>query len=261
MGYTNKELLEIYNGSNKFKELESIGDTLNNLCKIMEFDPYTLDDLIETLLYFKDLNILDKVNNETLSLLKQLTFGNKKEIFKDDNTIFLNKYLRYLLLPFNYNHCDKEYNLGNFLGEFDVFINLIKDNCNKEDYINLYKYNKDLYEIVGRFYKIRNELEEMNLFIYSGLKEKVLLNSVISHLSTLLYLSIDNFDYNYDLLNETFNDILNNIFEFLMICDENKIFQNMISPYEDEIIREYNFCLELLKNKYKEIVEVKRRKL
>ncbi len=259
MDFSGEELLEIYNGNNKFKELEPINDTLKDLFKIVDFDEYIVNDLIETALYFKKLNILNKINNETISLLRQIVFGNKDEIFKNDNSMFLSKYLKYLLLPFNYNYCDKEYNLEYFLGEFDVFINLIIDNCNMEDYINLCKYNNELYEIIGRFYKIKNDLFETNLFIYSSIKEKMILNGMLSHLTTLLYLSINDFDYNYDLLNETFNDILNNIFDLFIVCDDNKLFQDIIPSDENEIIREYEFCLNLLKHKHEN--KIKRRNL
>lgn len=237
----------------------NIQEKLDLILNIMDYDEIDIIDIKDTLEYFNNLNILDKVNNESLNLIKQITFGNKCDCFTDSYTILVNKYLRYLLLPFNYNKCDKDYNLKNYLSEFDIFINLIKDNCNMSDYILISKYNKELYEIVIRFKKISQEIEHMNIFIYAGLKEKMVLNGMISHISTLLYLFIDKFDYNYDLLNAISNDILNNFINLLIICDENKIFQNLAPTDENEILREYDYCYKIMMDKYNPPIKIKRR--
>ena len=263
MEYNELELKEIYNNAlskkNTFKELRDIQKELELICPIIEFDSFVLQDIINTLFDFKKLNILDNVNKESIDLLRQIIYGNKQDTFDNDNNIYFNKYLRNLLLPFDKNKCDKDYNLKDFLSEFDIFINLIRDNCNIEDYQVLYQYNQDLYEIISRFYTIMQDLEETNMFLYGNLKDRMLLNGIVSHLATLLYLSLDQYDYQYDLLGDTFEEIRNVIIDFMMICDEIKIFQDVMPIDDKEILREYEYALSLLKNNYKE--KNKRRKL
>ena len=254
MDYSALELRNIYDDSiNKklsINDLNDIKKALELICPIVEFDEFVLQEIIDTLKEFKDFNIIENINSETINLLRQIVFGNKEDIFDNDNNIYLNKYLRNLILPFDKNTCTKEYDMIYFLAEFDNFINLIRDNCNIEDYIIIYKYNKELYEIVGRFYKLMNDLEKMNIFIYGGLKEKLSLKGIISHLGTLLYLSLDKFDYQYDLLNDTFNDIINNIFDYFIVCDDIKIFQGLMPIDNNETLREYTYAIDLLKKNY-----------
>ena len=94
------------NNTNDYKDIEN---RLNLIKNIMDYDEIDIMDITDTLKYMKNLNILNKVNNESLSLIKQITFGNKNECFTDSYTILVNKYIRYLLLPFNYNKCDNTF--------------------------------------------------------------------------------------------------------------------------------------------------------
>ena len=263
MEYSALELKTIYNDSlNKkllIEELNDIKYALELICPIIEYDEFVLQDIIDTLKEFKEFNIIENVNNETINLLRQIVYGNKKDIFDNDNNIYFNKYLRNLILPYDKNKCIKEYDMQYFLGEFDVFINLIRDNCNLEDYKIIYKYNKDLYEITGRLYKIMHDFEKMDIFIYGSLKDKLSINGIISHLGTLLYLSLDKFNYQYDLLNDTSDDIINNIIDFYMVCDNIKIFQDLIPIDDNETLREYTYALELLEKNYNK--KNKRRKI
>ena len=122
----------------------------------------------------------------------------------------------------------------------------------------LYKYNKDLYEVSGRFYKLMNELEESEIFIYGGLKEKLLLHGLLGHLTTLLYFSLNEFNGDYDLLYDVYNEITSNFINVVIACDDYKIFQGLLTVDEEETEREFVFALNMLKNKYEE--KNKRRK-
>ena len=261
MNYTVDDLKRIYaeslNNELSYKELKDIKKELTLLCQITEFDSFALEDIICTLLYFKKLNILDKINNESISLLRQITFGNKEETYSDSNTIFLNKYLRDLLLPFNYNHCDKEYNILYFLSETDTFINLIRNNCQRDGFITLKKYNSHLYEIAIRYYQIMEELEASNYYILGGLKDRIIFASTLSHLASLLYLSLDEYDYDYDLLIRTWNNIIENFIDYLITCEDYKIYQDL-SPSENELKNEYELSLKLLRQTHNPPIKIKR---
>ena len=57
MDYTEDELLKIYNEARKGilsnNELKDIEVPLKLICQVMTFDSYALDDIINTLFYFK----------------------------------------------------------------------------------------------------------------------------------------------------------------------------------------------------------------
>ena len=254
MEYTKQQLKIIYDDSiNKelhFKELQDIKKELELICPIVVFDEFVLQDIIDTLFYFKNLNLLNTINKESLDLLLQIFYASRDDMFDSLNNIYFTRHLRNLLLPFNMNRCDEEYNITNFLNEFDIFINLIKDNCNTEDYKTLKKYNTNLYEISGHYYEIMNKIEKTYLFRYSGIKEKMQLNGVITHLATLVYFSLDKYNYQYDLLDETLNEIFNNIIDFFVICDRFLIFQDILPSDEQETLREYKYCVELLDKQF-----------
>ena len=263
MEYNSNELRKIYDESIQkklsFQELQDFKNSLELICPRMEYDEFILQDIIDSLLYFKRLNILNNLNNETITLLSQIAFADKKAIFQDDNNLFINTYLRDLLLPPKQNKCDKDYNIRSFLGEFDIFLNLIRDNCQDIDYQTIHKYNNDLYEIVTRFNIVMNYIEETNLFTYGSNKDRLLLNGIFSHLATLMYFSLDKYDNDYNLLNDAYEEILSNIINFLVICDDYQIFQDLIPNDEQEILREYKLAMDILDKEYQK--KIKRRKL
>ncbi len=262
MDYSDKELAVIYQKAKKKKlnnvELQDIKEQLELICQIMEYDSFALKDIIETLFELKKLNLLDTVNQESLDLLKQITYGDKNESFNDSETFLINMYLRTLLLPFKYNLCDKEYNIDRFLNELDIFINLLRDNCNVQDYQILDKYNHHLYEILMHFIPLIDSLEESVFFLASGRMDQILLTSTLSHLATLLYLKLDEFEYQYDLLDKTWKDILNNIFDYFNSCYNYGVFQEFIPSDQDEIIKEYELCLKILQQTYNPPIKIKR---
>ena len=127
------------------------------------------------------------------------------------------------------------------LGEMDIFINLIRENLGVEKYLILKKYNNDLYEIVNRYYFLMESYYRSNLYQYGNLYEKNLIITIFNHIATISYLSLDKMDYNYDLMSEVCNKIMNNYTDFLMVCEIEKI--NCCDVINDEtLLKEYRLC-------------------
>ena len=251
MEYSKEQLKLIYDNAqesrNTFIELNDINNQLTIILKKMVFDEFVVEDIINTLNYFKSLNLLDKINEESINFAKKICYGKINSKIDKDNTGYFHQIIRNLLLPCNRNYCDKEYNLPKFFAEFDLFLCLILENCTMKDMAYLKRYNSDLYEIVKRFVGCNKEYVGSNRFNHSLLLEKMLMKNVLNHLTTVLYLSLEEYDYNYDLLVKCFHNIGENYEEFLLKCGQNHLFKGLLFSQEDqEIINEYAFCKELI---------------
>lgn len=260
MRYNEDELQLIYNDLKKnkdiFKELEGIKEPLRIITKKIEFDSIDYMELIEILDYFQVNNLLNKITEESIDFLVKICFGNKDSIVNVDNTGYFNKYLKNLLLPSNLNRCDSEESLSSFFGEFDIFFDLIRDYCNIEDCDTFKKHNKDLGEIVERFFKCINYYQNSKLYEVNSFDERVIILTVLDHLGVIIYLSINEYDYKYDLYNEVFEHVLNNYLDFLYQCSIKVLFVDSNMQLEEykllKDVIDYKFNPPLNKKYFKE---------
>lgn len=248
--------LEIYNKYSEEKicqkDISAIYIKLNEILSRINLDEIEIVETIDALLYFYNNNLLEKINEESLTLLSKI-LGNEDGQYFSEDTLHFVKYLKNLLIPFDLNHCDYEYNLNYFLGEFDVFFNLIILNLNNEELLLIQNYNPELFEIVLRckyiIVKYLNNNSVQNGFVTNNF----IIDNTMMHLATMLYFSLSEFrndkdEYNYELLEQVFNRLISNFNEYLISCFEYGIYENGIDTIFNpkNIGNEYLICKKML---------------
>jgi hypothetical protein len=88
----------------------------------------------------------------------------------------------------------------------------------------------------------------------------MIIDNTLLHLTTLLYLNLDEFDYDYDLLVKVFNKIIDNYIDFAFVCSINEIYKDIdnLNPDNENIINEYLLCKDILKCEFKPAIKVKK---
>lgn len=253
-------LLHYNNKGNKItqEELLIILPKIELITGKLDFDEKSIIELIDTLIQFKKLNILETINEETISLLSK-SLGNDQGLFSEDIP-YLCKRLKHILIPSHLNHCDDENNMVPFLIEFDMMINTMIVNFNQNDYIILNKYNSDLCEVLIRYKKI---LEKYNDgFDETLISDTIIINTSISRLITMLYFGLKMYDYNFDLVYKVFDKIMNNYDDYLLNCYAYGIYQDIIdrniqdkektlSLFNPEnVLNEYLICKDMLDKEF-----------
>lgn len=261
MHFNKDSLLVHYNNKrdNKLtqKEISMIFPKIELITSKLDFDDISIFELVDTLFTFKELNILDKINEETINLLSKV-LGNEQGFFREDIPYFC-KRMKHMLIPSSLNHCDDENNIVLFLIEFDIMINTIIVNFDQKDYFILNKYNNDLCEVLLRY---KNLIEKYNDSVDKTLiSDTIIINTTLSRLITMLYFGLKMYDYNYDLIDKVFDRIIKNYEGYLLDCYEYGIYQDVINRnYKDKqssslfnlenVLNEYLICKDMLDKEF-----------
>lgn len=252
MEYTDEELKVIYDniveGRNSRIELNDIASQLHIILKNMEFDALSVSNIIDTLLFMNKHNQLYKVNGITIPLILKICMGKKDAIVDKDNTSYYDMIIKNVLLPSFLNRCDYDHNLPKFLVDFDSLIKLINENCDLRDLELIGEYNKPLCEIIKVWVKCVANYITSEFFFKSNNVMHMIIDDILAHMATILYLYIDEYDYNYELLFDAFCNIFNNYFGFMIQCIKNNIVTHCIDDEDkiENILKDYKFSSDIL---------------
>ena len=196
-------------------------------------------------------NILNKVNDEILDLIGKI-LDNEDNIINEDDLDYFSILLRTILLPFNKNKVEKKSDLPAFLKEFDKLINIMSISLQEVDLKILGKYNDELANVIRKFQEIIDIFEFSDLCRYGNISDNKIITSTLSHLAVILYLSLDNYDYEYDLLERVFVNIISNYTEFLYDTRASLYFveDNKLEINNYQILKDFTLCTNLLRREF-----------
>ena len=255
--YNSKQIINIYNLiSNEELKKEDLVKILPKLYLILnkvELDEIEIVCVIDTLKELEKNEVIDRVNVEIVDLINKIL---KNDEINLEGTVYFSEILRHTILPFNKNICSKEYNLMLFLSEFEIYIELISQKLKNKDLVVLDKYNHELTETVKEYKKVENIYKRI---VYND----VMLSSMISHFASMLYFNLEEYNYEYGLIEEVFKRIVSNYQEFIDYCCSMGIHRNYTRIQNDisNIELEYIIGNEMLKYVYenKEEKKIKRK--
>ena len=254
--YNKKTILGIYNSVSDEKidqnELLTILPKLYLIMNKVKMDEIEIIRIIDTLEEIKKLGQLDKISPEIIDLIIRIT---KKDNIDLDGTLYFSVILKHVLLPYNLNICDKEYNLMVFLSEFEIFIELVSKMLNKKDLMILDKYNHELKEVIMHY-------KEAMSFYKKYVVNDVILSTMISHFATILYFYLDDYEYNYNLITQITGNIIYNYQAFIDYCCSLGIHKNFTRINSDlsGIELEYIVSNDMLKYLYDNNKELEKKK-
>ena len=251
-----KEYKEIYHDLLDYEKLKKVLPTLNFLNKNVNFDEIELLNTIDVLFDFCDNSLLNKINNETITLLIKILGTNNLK----NKILYFPILLKHLLFPYNLNKCNNEFDIIVFLSQFDFFTDLMCINLNKKNLELVKKYNVELYELIKNYKIIIKEYENSQLYKKISLNDKLVINATLSHLKTILYFNLSLFDYKYELMYKVFNNIITNYIGYLYECCQYDIYSDTINLKIDphNILNEYKLCYDLINQEYNESIKKKR---
>ena len=251
--YNKKSIISMYNGisDNKIDEqlLSEILPKLYMIINKIKADEVEVINLIDTLKEIKKEGKLEKISPEIVDLIIKVSKNNAIDM--EDNEYF-NIILKHVLLPYNKNICDNEYNLMLFLTEFEIFLDLIIKSLKNKDLMILDKYNHELKQIVVNY-------QDMQKIYKKYVINDVILDQMTSHFASMMYFNLDDFDYDYDILIEILERIILNYQAFIDYCCTLGIHKNFTRLNQDmeNIAMEYIVSYEMLKYFYKNKKEEK----
>ncbi len=237
-------------------DIDEIVDKVNLLVKYFNFDDVEIMMLIDTLIEFKNFNQLDKICDESINLfIKSIGFTEECNELN-----YIPMLLKHFLLPYNMDKCENECYMSMFLCNFDFLTDTMITQLNDDDYEKLKNYNEELNDLLQVYKKIIKEYEESDFYKYSGVNDKLFINNILSHLKTMLYLNLEYFNYDYNLLDKVFNRIINDYDDFSF---EYQVYSQYVDSLEKGdlkvILNEYNICFNMLKREYNPPIVIKRR--
>ena len=244
--YSLEELYDIYNDlkNNKVNDLllPIKKELIYIVSKLNLKDIFILNDLIDSLFILKQENKLDIINQELLDFSKQM--GNSSN-----------------LVPFILGITFSNDRLTNDIdSNIDNLNNLgISFGCASNALVKDYKnFN----------YLIKNNVIYTNILTeYTNIRERLLLSSyrkndlfillsVLDLISTIVYINIIDYDYDYSLINRCMKEIEDNIIKYFSYFFENNLwcidiglFKKSIGGYQNEFITIGNLVNDIYQNK------------
>ena len=236
------KFLKIYNEISEkkldSKEFITIFPKFSLILNNFTLDIFEMIKLTDVLLEFKNNNQLDKINNETIELIKKIT---NSKLYNLEGSLYLPILIKHMLLSFDINKCEKEYDTILHISKFETLLELITMRFQKKDYDLLQKYNSELSELVLQYKK--------NIDLYkTKIKGEIILSMMISHLYSIFYFNQLEYDNDYNKLDLMVNNLINNYQQFINYCYNEGIIDNfskiMLEP--DEIKKEYSVSKKML---------------
>lgn len=237
------KIVNLYNdiSDNKLDESEMnfIIPKLNIIIDKVKLDEIEIIKIIDTLIEIKNKELLDKINPEIIDLIIRIT---KKDKIDLSGTLYFSVILKHVILPYNKNICDKDYNILLYLSEFEILIELASKMLNEKDLEILEDYNYELKELIVKY------KEAMKKY-YDSDENNIVLSTMISHFASLIYFYSNEYYNNYDLLVEIVERILNNYQNFVKYCYDNNLDKNFMGFDSDlrGIEKEYIISNDILK--------------
>ena len=239
---TISKFLNVYNEISEkkldSKEFITIFPKFSLILNNFTLDIFEMIKLTDVLLEFKNNNQLDKINNETIELIKKIT---NSKLYNLEGSLYLPILIKHMLISFDINKCEKEYDTILHISKFETLLELITMRFQKKDYDLLQKYNSELSELVLQYKK--------NIDLYkTKIKGEIILSMMISHLYSIFYFNQLEYDNDYNKMDLMVNNLINNYQQFINYCYNEGIIDNfskiMLEP--DEIKKEYSVSKKML---------------
>ena len=212
-------LAAMYEGINKkrlkYDDFIAILPKLNTVRKHIPVGGIELILVIDELMDFREKNLLDQINDETMDLVKKLYFA--QTIFDSLGKFPVSSIIKHLLIPYQKNICKKEKETGKHMNDFEVLFSYLgeiiaKDNVWQQEILR--KYNSSLYELLMHFYLCKDRVSEIN---------NVELASAILNMFSVFYFKQDEYDNDYSFLDEFVDNAIFNKREFIEYCNQEGI--------------------------------------
>ena len=239
---TISKFLNVYNEISEKKlssqEFITIFPKFSLILNNFSLDILEMIKLTDVLLEFKNNNQLDKINNETIELIKKIT---NSKLYNLEGSLYLSILIKHMLISFDINKCEKEYDTILHISRFETLLELITMRFQKNDYDLLQKYNSELSELVLQYKK--------NIDLYkTKIKGEIILSMMISHLYSIFYFNQLEYDNDYNTLDLMVNNLINNYQQFINYCYNEGIVDNFskIILEPDEIKKEYSVSKKML---------------
>jgi len=210
--------------------LPKLGIILSNI----KLDNIEIIDLIDTLLEFEKYNRLDDINIETINILVTIVRINKNEL---EETLYFPLLLKLLLLPYNIIQNQDKNEIILFLSEFELLLDLFLKIDVKNKQI-LLKYNEEFVKVVSEYNKAIS-------LCRNNKQCDLMLEIMISHLSSLLYFNQVFYNKNYELIVLITQRIIDNYNDFVNYLKKENVTDNIIKV-DSDIIKEYEVCKKML---------------
>ena len=252
--HNRKKIIDLYNAVSEEKideiELNELMPKLYMIINKTETKEIEIIELIDTLKEIKRKCNYEKITPEIVDLVIKLTKDNKNEL---EDCIYFGMLLKHVILPFDKNICDNDYDFMLFLSEFEIFIELASKYLNNNEMKVLDKYNHELKQIIMNY-------KDMKKIYNNCVNKDILLNQMMSHFAVILYFNLERFDYDYDLLILLLEKLINNYYEFVDYCYSHGIDKNY-NILNNNIEKEYKISYDMLNyiynNKNKEKIKRK----
>ena len=252
-----KQIIKFYNQVND-KEVseESISNIIPKLHMILnkrKLDNIEIVILIDFLLETEKNHQLDTITPEIIDLINKILNDDKQKLY---GTLSFTDSLRYTIVPYNIDSYKNSDQLIIFLSEFEILIELIRENLKAKEINILDKYNHNLKEIVINYKEV---LDIYKKIVYGD----VMLSSMISHFATILYLNIEKYDYDYELLKNVFYKLIENYQTFIDYCCSLGLQKNYNKLIIEDLVNvelEYEIANNMLEYVYNEKLNEKKKR-
>ena len=215
----------------------------------VDLSPISLINVIDEFIKLEKLGFLDKIDDNLFILLKNILGKKSEKKLTDDESLYILDYINYLVIPYNIIDCEKEYNLVKFLGEFEIMVSYIEEDDSFLDMEKLRNYNEDLYNIlIFRIDWIMKNINNDNLK-NGDYQDQVLMETILAHLMTIYYFSLDKYEKNINILKNAYDIVLDNIDKVKEYCIDNHLYNDIISNgliLDNNIIDEFKYCRDIL---------------
>ena len=211
-------------------ELQPIKKELILITKYIKFDNLDLFvDLIKVLFILKQENKLDIINRELIDYLNQIK--------NPDDVISVIFALTYSNERLTDNILDNRESMTLLKQSFYATYKTLEKNFNNFNYLN--KTNNVYANISTHYLHIKDKL---NIKDYD-VNEMYILSNVLDLVSSIMYVNIQEYNYDYDLMDRFMNDIENNLLKYFihfknerLWCIGNPVMPESIGGFTKEFI-------------------------
>lgn len=220
-----------------------------------EYKPY-LKEIQTLLIELDNLGLLDTFNSESINLIEIIWlnyYPQAKLKPQDFIELSLFEIMKYILIPYNGKHCEKEFELYEYQCKFECFIyslqDILKQEKNEIVCELLKKYNERLYSLALLLAKIQSLLSKK-------LNNRYVTKNIV-RMFGVYYFTQDSSECNLQLFEQVIVNTINNYPDFIAYCASNGVFTRPITP--EEIDSTYQSILGYLQSKIKEEKEKNRK--
>ncbi len=220
-----------------------------------EYKPY-LEEIQALLIELDNLGLLDTFNNESIDLVEIIWLNYYQlPLLKPQDFVELSLFeiMKYILIPYNGKHCEKESELYEYQCKFESLIFALKDILKQQNNPImcelLRKYNENLYNLVCLLAELCGLLKENNC-------NRCVIKNVI-RMFGVYYFTQEDLNCDLQIFKRIITNIINNSNYFIKYCLSGGVF--MYPTSQEEIDSTYQSILDYLQSKIEEEKEKNRK--